>query len=268
MRLEIENGLEFVNDPVVNELGKICFFHPFTGNLTNKLSFRSHFNRYSFYAINYPGHGNSVINNPKQLEFSYWLEITKQFFDKHNLKDVILFGHSIGGGLAVALTNYLSSDQYKAVLLEAPLNPAIVETPLNIVQNLIPDPDSDFAVIQKCLVYNIEKKLGANFKEYCEREKQKSIHQNQRLKVMLEPSTLKQNIVLINAAFLKLNCPALWIHGKQDGIIKYLPSKAYYESLNNKQIQFKAIEAAAHTSYFEQPQKFLSLVNDFFQLIS
>lgn len=263
MRLEIENGLEFVCDPFLNERGKIFFLHAFTGNITNKLSFRTHFKDYSFYGINFPGHGNSVIHNQSELDFNFWIKLVQQFFNKYQLKNVVLFGHSIGGGLAIALTQVLTKEQIKGIILEAPLNPGIRATPPSIISALVPDTNEDFEAVQRALIYNIEQRFGANFKDFCAKQKQKMIQKYAPLKVMLQPEQAEQRLQLIDAAFKRLSYPTLWIHGQEDGIVRYLPSKAYLESLHNPLIELVGLSNTAHTTFFEQPQQFLQLVEQF-----
>ena len=60
----------------------------------------------------------------------------------------------------------------------------------------------------------------------------------------------------LNESITKIEVPIYFIHGKDDYIINYALTKAYYQALQTPKKEFITFESSAHFPSFEEPQKF------------
>ena len=86
----------------------IVFLH---GNSSCKETFKKQFadsnlNEYRLIAIDLPGHGQTKVKedpcaNPQIYSFDYFHQITLDFIEALEIKNIVLVGHSLGGHIAI-----------------------------------------------------------------------------------------------------------------------------------------------------------------------
>ncbi len=91
------------------------------------------------------------------------------------------------------------------------------------------------------------------FKPYSLRDKFNATRQHEERILLYYKHALNQSIT-------KIEIPIYFIHGKDDYIINYALSKAYYQTLQAPKKEFITFKKSAHFPPFEEPEKFNTLV--------
>ncbi len=91
------------------------------------------------------------------------------------------------------------------------------------------------------------------FKPYTLRDKINAMRQHEERILFYYQHALNESIT-------KIEVPIYFIHGKDDYIINYALTKAYYQALKTPKKEFITFKSSAHFPSFEEPQKFNTLV--------
>lgn len=249
--------IEVYIDEVKNPKGKILFLHGFTGNFNNKISFRHFFKDYSFYGINLPGHGNSVCDDLKSLHTKVFFEVIVAFIEKYHLTDLIILGHSMGGGLAVILANYLKT-KIKCLILEAPANKEVFKNYETIIKKLIPGSIEEAKMIVSKLIYDPLKFFGSQKRwEWFVNNEYKNLSTKYfNLKILLEFDLMKLFFNEIQKAISQIKLPILLILGDQDEIVPWKETMDnFLQTLPDKnQLEVIVAKNSAHLPLSENKQ--------------
>lgn len=244
------------------ETKNILFLHGFGGNFNNKISFYDYFNNCNFYCINMIGHGNSIIENDNQLDLIYFKEITLEFILKNNLKNLIIMGHSMGGGIALLLFDDLKKHNINfQYILEAPLNPSVINN-YSLVEKFIPKTIDDTIMIINSLFFDPLKifKEKTIYDKYITSEFNK-MHNNYQLKLLIKKENQLKWVELIADVISRLDVLTLLILGDSDPLI---PAKETFSLFkNNPNVKTFIIKNSKHMPFFENKEICFSIVKKF-----
>lgn len=95
----------------------ILFLHGINDPYQNYTNILQQLAQYGFdvYALNFPGHGDSDLD-PK-ISWELLTDIVNQFASTHNVRNVILMGYSMGGGISLKLLEEKPAWLAKVILL-------------------------------------------------------------------------------------------------------------------------------------------------------
>lgn len=111
---------------VDNPKGNILLIHGFASKFQRRIFLAKVFEDYNFFAINLPAHGQSKYEKEEEITVNGYLDIISGYIKSLNLKELIIYGHSMGGGLAL-ITAYQFKDMIQKIILEAPLNTGVIQ---------------------------------------------------------------------------------------------------------------------------------------------
>lgn len=235
--------------------GTMLFIHGFASTSEYHLLAAKQFNEYNYYSIELPGNGFAPYNS-KNITFDYLVEHVANFIKELDLKDLILIGHSMGGGIAAILISKIR-DRIKMLISVCPMNTSFSPKILNFV-NFFPNEKNDLLKLKKIIFGKdtvffedglIEKEL-----EFLKKNKKDFF------KVALSLVSLITFANLL-VAEKKMDIPTLLIVGKQDDIISYKTAiRTYKKYVGNNYIIF---EKSGHVPCIEEVDKYCFEIKKF-----
>lgn len=254
---KIEYTVEIVNNPI----GTIFYIHSFMGTYQNKLSLREHYSNFNFYALNLPGQGRSIITKDDDIDLLHSLDILKSFINYFKLSNLIMIGHSLGGGMVAALNSILNNEQIKMNIFEAPAN-GIMGQNYQIISQLVPETIDDMKMIINKMYYDPQKIYGSRLQSLINYEYNIIRQKYLPLKKNVNYEITKRNGDIFDLGFSKINKPSIIIMGESDGILPTELMETHFKKISPN-IEQKIISHAAHLVYYEQPEAFLKITDDF-----
>lgn len=240
----------------------ILFLHGFGGNYNNKLSFYNFFNQYNYYCINMVGHGNSLIENKEQLDLLYFKEVALEFILKNNLKELIIMGHSMGGGISLLLFDDLKKHNIKfSYILEAPLNSSVMQN-YSLIEKFIPNTIEDSKAIMNALFFDPIKVFGDQnmYNKFVEAEFKK-MHNNSNLELLILKDRQLKWTQLIDDVIKRLDVKTLLILGDKDPLIPAEQTSQLFK--NNVNIKTYVIKNSKHMPFLENKDICFAIVKNF-----
>ncbi|MCF0217816.1 MAG: alpha/beta hydrolase [Malacoplasma sp.] len=217
---------------------------------------------YNYYAIQLPGHGYAKLNHKKQLDPIFYAEYVAEWIKLKGFEDVVLMGHSMGGGIALMVANQLKDLISKLVII----------TPMNSSSWL----STKSLNVKKTLNVSEEKKL--KFKKYLyfhseeffEGENDPKIRDEiayfvkylTNFKVLLKRMMALKLRGELHKAEKENQIPTLVIFGEHDGIIPTAFGMSHFQKLGSN-YQVVSFNNSAHLPFEEETKKFSELVLDF-----
>lgn len=210
----------------------------------------------NYYTFDLPGHGQNQTNEQQEPKLDYFADLVVDFIKQKQLDNLILIGHSMGGGIC-SIVNYLIPQKIKSLILEAPLNPTI------------------FAFDKKRIFDSFKSFGGRSFLSELKSQDQfsdqislvgwiKKIYKTNKDKIplLLNLISLKSKNLLDNAYKALNNKPVLLIFGENDPVIPPTKTIKYINQYTNF-LTTKIIDEAAHSPHSINKELYYYFVKDF-----
>lgn len=241
-----------------SKTGTIVFIH---GNSSSSSAFKhilKSSSEYTMIAIDLPGHGESQ-NNYKAIE-DFSLEnlqsVCTEFINSID-DDILLFGNSFGGNIAIEIANSLNRLRGLVIFGTPP-----VKKPINFEDAYLPLPEVQ--------VFFTENPSQIEIKSMAEVAVFDTVHTSQIISDFKKTNPIVRKAIGIDIAegnygneyeiFVGLNIPKFIIAGKQDSAVNLDYLKNICDVCNNCQIF--VFEECGHYPSLEQPNKFSEFVNN------
>ncbi|WP_027120172.1 alpha/beta fold hydrolase [[Mycoplasma] testudinis] len=257
---EILKNLDFIADPVENSKGTILYCHSFMGSYQNKNQLRKHYNEYSYFAINLPGQGESPIQRPSDIELGYSMRIMLAFIDYFELNDIIMIGHSHGGGI-IAKLNEIMPEKIKLNILEAPASGA-TRYNYEIIKCLIPKTLDEAYLLMNALYCDPKSVFGSHYDLYIKEDFKQTEARFGVFRPLIKLETLIAEGDYFDGGYKSIKKPTLIILGAHDGILPPQQTISHIQKLN-KRILFVVVPDCAHLIFHQQMNKFYALCDTF-----
>lgn len=241
----------------------IVYFHAFTGSYKNKSIIANQFEDCNFYAFDMPGHGDTKFESYDQISINYFCELGIQFILNYDIKNIILFGHSMGGGIVTMIANHpLIKDRVQKIILECPASLASLVNYDSVIKKLIPSSLEEMELVANELFYDPLKFFGndKNYQKFLNLELER-LKNKQYLKVILDKDNQKEMGEKINQGIISNDKKALLILGEEDKIIPAKESSEIFKVNSNYQISI--IENTKHVPIAEKTNELLKTINCF-----
>ena len=243
----------------------IMFIHGFSSSNMIHYLFTQYneFVEYDYVAINLPGHQfyDNNITDLKDYSINNYINYVKKFIIDSNINNIILIGHSMGGGISLFLTQLLK-DRIKKIILVSAINNAIFNSKIGIkfINSLI--------LNRKDSVKNIEyyQKNNKNFKKINKyilfeidrliQNKNKYLH----LGMQLLNLSFYNNL---NNIYINLDIPTLYLIGEYDKVIPYAPTIKYLKKINNPNIIIQKVSKSGHVCFVDNFDEYNNFVWSF-----
>ncbi len=256
---------------VAGEGKPIVMLHGFG---TSSFSFRfiipSLAKKYKVFAIDLKGFGDSP--KPKDGAYSVYDQamLVSKFIKDHNLKDIILVGHSFGGGVALSLA-LLEPNNIKAMIL---LDSAAYRQKLPSMIRWLNIP-----ILGKTGFYllpaELETKEAYNYAFFDDKKIPEDSVKELAKKLKLEnaryafcqtaKSMIPDDIDDISKLYNTITIPTLLLWGNDDIVVKKSIGKRLHKNLSNSVL--KIIPNCGHMPHEERPEETLNLIFSFLKNI-
>ena len=229
----------------------LVYFHAFTGSFKNKKFLFDKLSNCNIYAFDMPGHGESKIIDDNEINIHNFINLATEFIIDFDIKNIILFGHSMGGGICNIINgNSQINSRVKKIILEAPANPATQKNYDAIIKKLIPNSIEEMELITNELFYDPIQFFGSqkNYLRFVNFEFSK-LNKLQVLKQIIEITNYKVINIEATDFILNNNKPSLLILGKQDEIIPHEETLEIFSK--NKNFEILSVDKAKHLPILE-----------------
>ncbi|GHU50869.1 triacylglycerol lipase [Bacilli bacterium] len=201
--------------------------------------------RYNIYTFDFPKHG--VNTNSKVTPcFDNYCNYAVDFINNHNLRNIILIGHSMGGGIAQCIYPRIS-DRVKKIILLDPLNPFAKMSTIDMIVGGVK------------MLFSKEKKEFMD--KFITPENDKQLSKENLLKLLLN-ITNSDSLEKIKNGSYKINVPTLILFGQEDNVINHEKSKKFYDSAPFKH-EFVLVPNSKHSPDLQNTGFFLKTITKF-----
>lgn len=245
-----------------NKKGTIMFIHGYTSSNMLHYYFQESFpndGEYDYLAINLLGHKleNKNSTNNKDYNFQNYIEYLENYILKNDINNLIIIGHSMGGGIALFLSERIKP-RIKKIILVSAINSSIFMSKvgikfINSINNnsLNGIRDIEFFKSQEEIINDIDNNVDKIIKEYMSYEidrflknKKKYIHLGTQL---IDPGLY----IKLDKIYKKNKIPTLFLIGKFDKVIPYSSTIKYLKQLKNSHLTIKTIANASHVCFVD-----------------
>ncbi len=203
-------------------------------------------NSITYCGIDFPGQGNSSIDERDKPDLEYFAKIAVNYIKSLNKKDIIISGHSMGGAIALLASSILGKDIVSHIILEDPLNHSLLDSEKDRINllNLLKAKDSHLKLVDGNIVdeemndkeRSWYKKLAENITSHELLEQLQKVTSNLKIKIDV-------------------------IFGVNDSVIPYKNSLKGFKSIQTSNpINFHDVENAKHSPHNENPEKYLTII--------
>ncbi len=203
-------------------------------------------NGITYCGIDFPGQGNSTIDQRDKPEIDYLAKIAVNYIKSLNKKDIIISGHSMGGAVALLVASILGKDVVSHVILEDPVNHSLLDSEKDRI-NLL-------NMLKGRSTYL--KSQDGNIVDIDMDEQQRNWY-----KKLAEDLTSHELLEQLQKAANELKIKIDVIYGVNDPVIPYKGSlKAFKSIQTSNPINFHEVENAKHSPHNENPEKYLAIM--------
>lgn len=251
----------------------------FYENLMNNLD-----DNINIYAIDLMGFGDSTYKNKHSL-IKDWAEDVNEFMEIKNIKDAVVVGWSLGGGVVMELAAKYPEKVKHLVLLasvgvkgypmfkyDENLKPILSE-PIYKEEDIVKDP-----VLMIPVLKGIEEQNAGFFTEVWRKtifnlnEPEEEVYKSYMEAILKEKCFLDVSVALINFNITReksvidgsgkienIKMPVTWIHGEKDLVVPIktgIDSMKYFET----ETDFIKFENSGHAMFMDESEKFINIL--------
>ena len=223
-------------------------------------------NQYRLVAVDLPGHGRSAKSKDPENDYSVlsYIKTLIQFIKKVELNDLVVFGHSLGGHMAIHIGSQLKNDALKGLII---MGTPPLTVPPKIEEAFLPNPSMGL-MFKPDLSEEDQNLLADNLIEHENNDYdkiQKSLSTCDPLvrafigKSIATELTDDESEIIRKAKF-----PVAVLHGESDQLVNP-------EYIQNLQLplwngQILIIKNSTHSAFLENPDHFNKIVLDFLSI--
>ncbi|MCP5094606.1 MAG: alpha/beta hydrolase [Chloroflexi bacterium] len=215
--------------------------------------------RYRVYALDFWGFGDSAkrLQTPTTtFQIESYVEMVHQFMDSLGIQQAPIFGHSMGGTVALQMSLTYPDKVVKVAVVGSPvvgtsLNPFLRLAGYGSIAKLIWRYPIMLHSIMRILLARDSKKVRGMIFRDVQRTTMESFF---RSIGDLRETDLREQL-------LSLEIPTLGIFGSKDNIVSPLNATLLQESVNQATVSM--MKSSRHFPMTDEPVKFLNIINNF-----
>ncbi|WP_027120378.1 alpha/beta hydrolase [Mycoplasmopsis lipofaciens] len=154
----------YIEDNKVDTTFLFCHGLNSSSNFIQKMLKYKH--DYNVVAINFPGSRFFKSVKPEEITLEWWIEAAEQVINQIKTKNIIVVGHSMGGGVALKLAK---NPKVKRIIMMSTINPNMVNTnSYSILQKVISPKGKMSSIVGKFITnftskFNKTRRLNESF---------------------------------------------------------------------------------------------------------
>lgn len=254
------------NNP--NKKGVIIYVHGFSSTyyLHHEFVLSNHFDEYDYFSMNFHNENPSDSNRKKldEYDINYYVYQLINEINKHDFQDIILIGHSMGGGISLLVYMKLASRIKKIILVNA-INPIIYTSSIGLkyLWSVIRNEKWQIKSLETNTRLQTDSQMKFVINEYLNYELERFLLLKYRFLFLGIKLISPKLYAKLNKLYKTITIPVLFISGKDDKVIPSNATKKYLSKLNNNYIEFVAIENTKHIPFVEAFEEYNRLVWEF-----
>ncbi|TDV24378.1 pimeloyl-ACP methyl ester carboxylesterase [Mycoplasmopsis mustelae] len=245
-------------------INPIIFIHGFNSNAENHNIFMQNWNLSDYYAISFPGNNLLQPKNSDAVSVESFADLLIKFIQDNNLKDVVVIGHSMGGGI-ISLAYNKQPSLFAKMIYVTPMNKSSLVKKDEYFDSYFPKTFEEYKKFLQALYYNTNK-LFKN-KEFMKREEKNFDPYLYNNKTIVNLGKSLPNLSLMNQiekGLNKITVPVLLLLGERDTVIDRDNCIKYFKE-NVKNIQIEVFNKVGHMIYYENFDKYLQIITEFYK---
>ncbi|TDV24433.1 triacylglycerol lipase [Mycoplasmopsis mustelae] len=241
----------------------IIFVHGFNSMPEIHNVFMDQWTLSDYYALAFPGNNMLEPKNGDDVSVESFADLIIKFIKDNNLKDVVLIGHSMGGG-TISLTYKKEPKLFVKMIYVSPMNKTLLERKEEFFKLFSPTTFEAYKNLLATLSPIYGQALQDPMVEARERKNFESGIVNNPYIMKLGYSLADENLHnAIEAGIKSIDVPILLVLGESDMIINCEKTKAYFKTLAKK-IRVEVIQNAGHVPFYENFIKYFTLLTEFY----
>ena len=261
------NNLSFLKDININK----CFFdnskytvfyiHGVAGDCKSfkRISQKLEENQISYFTLDLPCHGLSKDIPFSKINIRELANIVVQVIQHYQLRDIILFGHSMGGGIACLIYKKIK-DLVKKVILVDPINITLMSKFFNAFTLGFATLFKNENLINKYQFFNVNKCSqeisNIDWIDFV-KNPHDVLYKKKFIFFILTASFSNFPLLSkITKMYKEISCPLYLIMGKEDKMVDAQKTLKWAKKNNNK-VQEIVIENSGHVPFIEQFSTFI-----------
>ncbi|QJR44135.1 alpha/beta fold hydrolase [Mycoplasma miroungirhinis] len=240
----------------------IIFVHGFNSNCERFNTFAQNWKENDYYAISFPGNNNLKPLDNDEVSVESFSNILIKFIDDNNLKNVILVGHSMGGGI-ISLAYKKRPELFSKMIYIAPMNKTSLAKLDSYLDTYFPKTFQEYLKFLSVLYYDISE--FTNNLDWMKQKEQLFDPHDYNNETIVKLGNSLPNLELMNkieAGLNAINVPTLLILGEKDGVIDRDTCLQYFKD-NVKNVKTTYIPKTGHMMYEENFEEFMKIVTPF-----
>lgn len=241
--------------------GDIFFIHGYAVNSSYHHYFSDKLTDYNYYAVEHAGHGITPLKDKKQLSpYSFALE-TAELIKKLKLKNIILIGHSMGGGIAVMVSQMIP-ELIKKMVIVTPMNSRGTTKIFNFLFRFNPKNHTEIDAFYDIIMHDYQKQKNKLSKLEVDDVIRLQNEYANNFKILKWKMASIKNLWILSKNEKNIKVPTLLIVGKSDGCINPKTTIKNFKR-KNKDIKVYQFEKSGHIPFFEQTNEYYKLIMEF-----
>lgn len=244
-----------------NSKGTIFFVHGYAVNSNYHNYFSDLLDDYDYYAVEHPGHGITPLKSKKQLKPIEYARLVAKLIKELNLKNVILIGHSMGGGISVMVSQMIPS-YIKKMILVTPMNSRGTTNVINFLFKFQPRNIDQIDRFYDILMYDYPNNKQKVTKEEISQVLQIQNKYHKNFSILKWNMASIPNMIHLYQSEKNIPVPFMLIVGKYDDCINWKTTLKNFHKKNNnfKEYIFKN---AGHIPFLESTNEYFNLLMEF-----
>jgi triacylglycerol lipase len=244
--------------------GTIVFIHGFATNSDYHDEIAEKFDSYNYYSFELPGHGYTHFEKTQNIDLNIFVNYCISMINELELDNIILIGHSMGGGLAMRISKIID-EKISKVILVTPMNSSITPYSLKLFFLFTPKSFSKTLALNNVLYKDLTKTINLNVENYISKEHEYQIKHIEFFRKLKRKLYSFKNLKDCFNAEKALSLPTLLIVGEFDRTINYKSAIRAIKKSNKPFIQVSIFRNSSHLPFKEEDQKYYKEIVDFIE---
>ncbi len=262
----LENKIGFYKfKPAKNKSkGTIVFIHGFGTNSDYHDEAGILFKNYDYYTIELPGHGYTKLEGDHKNILNMFVNFCISMIEFLSLENIILIGHSMGGALAIRISNIISN-KVKLLIVVSPMNSYISFGVIKLFFLLTPKTFNETLSLNNVLYKDITKTIDLNIENYVDDNYKYQLENINFFKKLKHNLYSFKNINDCRRNEKKLSIKTLLIISEFDNVTPYKGAIKSIKRSNKPFIQVSIFRNSGHLPFKEELENYYKEIIDFIE---
>ncbi|QQH21220.1 alpha/beta hydrolase [Mycoplasmopsis bovis] len=246
-----------------NSEENIIFCHGFNSSPNSFKIFENYWTKSNYYALQFPGNNHTEIKEADDATVECYSDLLINFIEDNKLKNIILIGHSMGGG-TISLAYQKKPELFKKLIYLAPTNKSSQNVTEAFLRDYFPKNFDEFIGFFKSLYYDVSKfTTNESWMRLVKNTFDPYDFNNSTITKLGQYLISNEFHDKLELALKSVNIPALLILGEDDGVVDRDLCLEYFKKENVKNVKALWMPKTGHMMFEEDWDNFIKIVEEF-----